>query len=352
MDAKQVIKKTLQTLPSKTSRRTYLKTLGIKFNDSKYLFESISGGAGDIDLEDFICPITQCIFIQPVVAADGFTYEKTSLDYVGMYPIRTASGVMLESRHYIPNMIVRNAIRHLVSQMATNPKVKKFFEENWNFDLARELGIPKFTVPAVVKSLAETIVSEQAMPPSAEYFSELAATRARRRREGNAPTSEQTSASRIVTRTLRRSLATRARLRRVAANVARFIETGGTMTAIQTPRGPAIRLGVDGEVVLFTELQQLHRGRADYRGDPGSLYPERERRARRFFWLGDLTPTRTWTRTIHGDRDSATLSPPSHVSTPPTTSSESRRSRRSRRRFDNPDTWSFNDRASNFREVS
>ena len=48
-------------------------------------------------------------------------------------------------------MIVRNAIRHLVSQMARNPEIKNFFEENWNFDLARELGIPIFTVPAVIK---------------------------------------------------------------------------------------------------------------------------------------------------------------------------------------------------------
>ena len=152
MPAKQVIKKTLQALPSKTSRRNYLKTLGIKFNDSKSSFESISGGAaGDIDLEDFTCPITQCIFIQPVVAADGFTYEKTSLDRLDMYPIRTSSGVVLTYRNYVPNMIVRNAIRHLVSQMARNPEIKKFFEENWNFDLARELGIPIFTVPAVIK---------------------------------------------------------------------------------------------------------------------------------------------------------------------------------------------------------
>lgn len=152
MHAKQVIKKTLQALPTKISRRTYLKTLGIKFNNSTNLFENISGGAtGNIHLEDFICPITQCIFIQPVVAADGFTYEKTSLDRLDMYPIRTSSGVVLRSRHYIPNMIVRNAIRHLVSEMGTNPEVQHFFEENWNYELANELGIPMFTVPSVIQ---------------------------------------------------------------------------------------------------------------------------------------------------------------------------------------------------------
>ena len=152
MHAKQVIKKTLQALPTKISRRTYLKTLGIKFNNSTNLFENISGGAtGNIHLEDFICPITQCIFIQPVVAADGFTYEKTSLDRLAMYPIRTSSGVVLDHRHYIPNMVVRNAIRHLVSEMGTNPEVQHFFEENWNYELANELGIPMFTVPSNIQ---------------------------------------------------------------------------------------------------------------------------------------------------------------------------------------------------------
>ncbi len=152
MHAKQVIKKTLQALPTKISRRTYLKTLGIKFNNSTNLFENISGGAtGNIHLEDFICPITQCIFIQPVVAADGFTYEKTYLDRLNMYPIRTSSGVVLDHRHYIPNMIVRNAIRHLVSEMGTNPEVQHFFEGNWNYELANELGIPMFTVPSVIQ---------------------------------------------------------------------------------------------------------------------------------------------------------------------------------------------------------
>jgi len=189
MHAKQVIKKTLQALPTKISRRTYLKTLGIKFNNSTNLFENISGGAtGNIHLEDFICPITQCIFIQPVVAADGFTYEKTSLDRLDMYPIRTSSGVVLRSRHYIPNMIVRNAIRHLVSEMGTNPEVQHFFEENWNYELANELGIPMFTVPSVIQphlglappSMLRRQAEDRAQPTQAENTSPPQVPRLRR----------------------------------------------------------------------------------------------------------------------------------------------------------------------------
>ena len=196
MHAKQVIKKTLQALPTKISRRNYLKTLGIKFNDSTNLFENISGGAaGDIHLEDFICPITQCIFIQPVVAADGFTYEKTSLDRLDMYPIRTSSGVVLDYRHYIPNMIVRNAIRHLVSEMGTNPEVQNFFEENWNYELANELGIPMFTVPSVIQPHLHPMLVEipslmlrrqaedRAQPTQAENTSPPQAPRLRRSRQ-------------------------------------------------------------------------------------------------------------------------------------------------------------------------
>ena len=201
MHAKQVIKKTLQALPTKISRRTYLKTLGIKFNNSTNLFENISGGAtGNIHLEDFICPITQCIFIQPVVAADGFTYEKTSLDRLDMYPIRTSSGVVLDHRHYIPNMIVRNAIRHLVSEMATNPEVQHFFEENWNYELANELGIPMFTVPSVIQPGAvvgiglapgadglSPVLRDRAQPTQAENTSPPQVPRLRRLR----PTSSE-----------------------------------------------------------------------------------------------------------------------------------------------------------------
>ena len=148
-----IIKTTVKALPTKISRRKYLKTLGIKYNSRSNSFEKISGGAADIEYEDLICPITQCIFIQPVVAADGFTYEKSSLDRLDMYPIRTSSGVVLTHRNYIPNMMVRNTIYNLLSQMETDPRVKRFFEENYNRDLADELGIPIFTIPAIIPNI-------------------------------------------------------------------------------------------------------------------------------------------------------------------------------------------------------
>ena len=154
-----IIKKTVKALPTKISRRRYLKTLGINYNSRSNSFEKISGGAY-IEYEDFICPITQCIFIQPVVAADGFTYEKSSLDRLDMYPMRTSSGVVLTHRNYIPNMMVRNTIYNLLSQMETDPRVKRFFEENYNRDLADELGIPIFTIPAIIPNIQIKIITD------------------------------------------------------------------------------------------------------------------------------------------------------------------------------------------------
>ena len=169
-----IIKKTVKALPTKISRRKYLKTLGINYNVRANSFEKISGGAADIEYEDLICPITQCIFIQPVVAADGFTYEKSSLDRLDMYPIRTSSGVVLEHRNYMPNMILRNMIYNLLSQMRRRPtsaglratnrvlnsEVNDFFEANWNYDLARELGIENFTIPALIPDMARQLLIE------------------------------------------------------------------------------------------------------------------------------------------------------------------------------------------------
>ena len=81
-----------------------------------------------------------------------------------MYPIRTPSGVVLEHRSYIPNMILRNTIYNLLSQMrrqtgtnrVLNSEVYEFFRANWNYDLARELGIENFTIPAVIPDMPLT----------------------------------------------------------------------------------------------------------------------------------------------------------------------------------------------------
>ena len=48
-----IIKKTVKALPTKISRRRYLKTLGINYNSLSNSFEKISGGAY-IEYEDFI----------------------------------------------------------------------------------------------------------------------------------------------------------------------------------------------------------------------------------------------------------------------------------------------------------
>ena len=71
-------------------------------------------------------------------------------------------------------MIVRNTIYNLLSQMRRRPnraglratnrvlnsEVNDFFEANWNYDLARELGIENFTIPALIPDMARQLLIE------------------------------------------------------------------------------------------------------------------------------------------------------------------------------------------------
>eukprot|EP00658_Telonema_sp_P-2_P021812 TRINITY_DN18695_c0_g1_i1.p1 TRINITY_DN18695_c0_g1~~TRINITY_DN18695_c0_g1_i1.p1 ORF type:complete len:162 (+),score=46.84 TRINITY_DN18695_c0_g1_i1:402-887(+) len=64
----------------------------------------------------FLCPITQEVMVEPVVAADGFSYEKQA---ISMWMARSNSGVCLspmtrdpmEDGRLIPNQVVRSLIR-------------------------------------------------------------------------------------------------------------------------------------------------------------------------------------------------------------------------------------------------
>ena len=147
---KHIMKKTLLALPTSTARRKYLKQLGIRFHNKSKLF---SGGATvDIDLKDLLCPLTYMIFIQPVIAEDGLTYERSALVSVPrtdniphddmIYSDDELDYRPRGSRNFIPNHIMRNTIHRLISQMPSNPEVRSFFERNWNKDLAAQLGIP------------------------------------------------------------------------------------------------------------------------------------------------------------------------------------------------------------------
>ena len=127
---KEIIKKTLRTLSTPNARRKYLKQLGIRFDDKKQLF---SGGATYVELEYLLCPITKKIFVEPVVAEDGVTYEESAL-------IAAAGRGQLPLR-FVPNNVMRNMVFRLKSETPNDSRVRRFFEHHWNHELIAQLGL-------------------------------------------------------------------------------------------------------------------------------------------------------------------------------------------------------------------
>ena len=123
---KEIIKKTLRTLSTPNARRKYLKQLGIRFDDKKQLF---SGGATHVELEYLLCPITKKIFVEPVVAEDGVTYEESALIAARDQPLR-----------FVPNNVMRNMVFRLKSETPNDSRVRRFFEHHWNHELIAQLG--------------------------------------------------------------------------------------------------------------------------------------------------------------------------------------------------------------------
>ena len=69
--------------------------------------------------KSFICPISFNIMKDPVIASDGFTYDRTSIttyfqrNQTGVSPRSPLSGVDLPNLNLVPNLALRDAINHL-----------------------------------------------------------------------------------------------------------------------------------------------------------------------------------------------------------------------------------------------
>ena len=62
--------------------------------------------------DDYICPITAEIMIDPVTTADGFTYEREAITkWLRTKDTSPFTGTTLESRKVIPNHSLRSMIR-------------------------------------------------------------------------------------------------------------------------------------------------------------------------------------------------------------------------------------------------
>ncbi len=65
-------------------------------------------------LEELECPITHTLMQDPVVAADGMTYERGAIErWLESHDTSPLTGEKLEHKHLLPNNLVRSQIRRL-----------------------------------------------------------------------------------------------------------------------------------------------------------------------------------------------------------------------------------------------
>lgn len=66
-----------------------------------------------------VCPITMELMDDPVMAADGHTYERSAIERVfrnTTYPRSPVAGIVLESKHLIPNVAIRSMCREFLDK--------------------------------------------------------------------------------------------------------------------------------------------------------------------------------------------------------------------------------------------
>lgn len=67
-----------------------------------------------IDIQDFYCPITKHIFLNPVVADDGFTYEKDAIkEWFSNNDFSPVTGEILKNKNIIPNNLIKYMIKSI-----------------------------------------------------------------------------------------------------------------------------------------------------------------------------------------------------------------------------------------------
>lgn len=65
----------------------------------------------------FVCPITQEIMLDPVVASDGFTYEREAIaGWIASHNTSPMTNLPLESSHLTPNRTLRTMIKDWMEQ--------------------------------------------------------------------------------------------------------------------------------------------------------------------------------------------------------------------------------------------
>ncbi len=77
----------------------------------------------NIDMRDMCCPITNQIFLDPVLAHDGFTYEKDAIKkWFQKSDTSPMTGLQIDNLTFIENILIKNTITSFIEN---NPNLKK-----------------------------------------------------------------------------------------------------------------------------------------------------------------------------------------------------------------------------------
>ena len=72
--------------------------------------------------DDYVCPISAAVMIDPVSTLDGFTYERAAItEWLRTKDTSPKTGATLESKALIPIHSLRNMIRSFVEARAAQP---------------------------------------------------------------------------------------------------------------------------------------------------------------------------------------------------------------------------------------
>ena len=72
--------------------------------------------------DDYVCPISAAVMIDPVSTLDGFTYERKAItEWLRTKNSSPKTGAKLESKTLIPNHSLRSVIRSFAEALAAQP---------------------------------------------------------------------------------------------------------------------------------------------------------------------------------------------------------------------------------------
>ncbi|ETO09548.1 protein kinase family protein, partial [Reticulomyxa filosa] len=84
--------------------------------------------------EEFLCPITKELMVQPtILVADGTTYEESALkDWLSEHNTSPLTGLELHTKETKPNYNLRQAIESYTKYVSEHKELKRKFEEELN----------------------------------------------------------------------------------------------------------------------------------------------------------------------------------------------------------------------------